>query len=113
MDGASRTIVIKGASIEDVGQYTCVAENVRTQTELELKGGEEKIELDMTGVEKEQVAIKGQDMKFTINFQKSYLEKPKVEWLFNSQTIVTSERVSAITLWAPQHVYHIFMLHRL
>ena len=29
VDGASKTIVIKGASIEDVGKYTCVAENVR------------------------------------------------------------------------------------
>lgn len=29
VDGATRTIVIKGASIEDIGKYTCVAENVR------------------------------------------------------------------------------------
>ena len=92
-DGASKTIVIKNAAIEDIGKYTCVAENVRTETELELKGAQETIEVIKEEIVKDQVAIKGQDMTFTINFQKSYLEKPKVQWLFKSKTLVTSERV--------------------
>lgn len=66
----------------------------RTETELELKGANEKIEIDDAELEKEKVAIKGQDMTFTINFKQNYLEKPKVEWLFNSKSIITSERVS-------------------
>jgi len=32
VEGASRTIIIKGASVEDIGKYTCVAENVRLVT---------------------------------------------------------------------------------
>jgi hypothetical protein len=93
VESASRTIVIKNASIDDVGKYTCVAENVKTETELELKGAEEVIEVATEEIEKEQVAIKGQEMTFTINFRKSYLEKPAVQWLFKSKSIVTSERV--------------------
>jgi hypothetical protein len=97
VDGASKTIVIKNASIEDIGKYTCVAENVRTETDLELKGSAETIEVVQEELVKDQVAIKGQDMTFTINFKKTYLEKPNVQWLFKSKSLVTSERV--INLW--------------
>ena len=45
-DGWSHTLVIKGASAEDLGQYECVAENVKAATELELEGLEEAIEID-------------------------------------------------------------------
>ena len=96
VDGASKTIVIKSASIEDIGKYTCVAENVRTETDLELKGSAETIEVVQEELVKDQVAIKGQDMTFTINFKKTYLEKPNVQWLFKSKSLVTSERVKSI-----------------
>ena len=99
VEGASKTIVIKAASIEDVGKYTCLAENVRTETELELKGAEETIEVVSEELQKEEVAIKGQEMTYTINFKKSYLEKPKVQWLFKSKTIITSERVITLKIF--------------
>jgi hypothetical protein len=57
VDGASKTLIVKGASIEDLGKYTCVAENVRTETDLELKGAEEKIEVAEEELQKEQVSI--------------------------------------------------------
>ena len=94
VDKASRkhSIVIKGASIEDVAEYTCQAENVTSKTELEVKSQEEKIEIEETT--KEQVGIKGQDITFSVNFKQTYGSKPAAKWLFNSQELTESERLS-------------------
>ena len=61
--------MIREAAIEDVAEFTCIAENVKTKTELELKGSEEKIETVAQEV-KEQVATKGQEMSFRVDFKK-------------------------------------------
>jgi len=66
----------------------------RTDTEVELKGAKEQIEVIESELEKEKVAIKGQDTTFKINFKQSYLEKPTVQWFFNSKSVITSERVN-------------------
>merc|ERR1712051_992926 len=43
-EGDSHSLVIKNATIEDVGEYICQAENVTSKTELEVQSKEEKIE---------------------------------------------------------------------
>ena len=90
--GRKQSIVIKDAKIEDVAEYTCVAENVKTKTELELKGSEEKIEAVEQEV-KEQIATKGQDMTYKIDFKKELHRKPTVQWSFGGKDVMTSERV--------------------
>lgn len=92
-EGRKQSIVIKEAQMEDIAEYTCIAENVKTKTELELKGSEEKIEIVEQKI-KEQIATKGQDMTFTIEFKTSLHRKPSVQWMFKGKEIVTSERVS-------------------
>ena len=94
-EGRKRSIVIKEAAMEDVAEYTCVAENVKTKTELELKGSEEEIETVEQEV-KEQVATKGQDMTFKVDFKKELHRKPSVKWMKNGKEVETSERVSII-----------------
>ena len=95
MDGATHTLTIKAAAMEDIAQYTCVAENVRTQTELELKGADEKLEIDMSMLEREVIVTKGQDVTLNVPLVKSSLQKPNVEWKFQGQEIKKSEKVSA------------------
>ena len=92
VDGASFTLIIKGASIEDVGEYVCQAENVTCKTELEVKSKEEKIEIEES--QKEQSCVKGQDITFTINYKQEYGSKPVAQWFFNSKEVSVSERVS-------------------
>ena len=84
------SIVIKGASIEDVAEYTCQAENVTSKTELEVQSKEEKIEIEETT--KEQVGIKGQDITFSVNFKQTYGSKPQAQWVFNAKELTESER---------------------
>ena len=81
-EGRKRSIVIKEATKEDIAEYTCVAENVKTKTELELKGSEEQIEAVEQEV-KEQVATKGQDMTFRVDFKKELHRKPNVKLMKN------------------------------
>merc|ERR1719376_1160759 len=95
--GTTQAIIIKDASIADIAEYTCVAENVKTRTELELKAAskdekEEKVEVTETS-NKEQVCRKGQDMTFKVKLSGNQLQKPKVTWLFKGQEITSSERI--------------------
>ncbi len=83
--------MIKSLTVEDVGEYTCIAENVRTTTELEIKGGDVQIELE--DHDKDQVGIKGQDVTLTVTFKAEAGSKPKVIWTFNGKEITASEKV--------------------
>lgn len=80
------------AAKEDIAEYTCVAENVKTKTELELKGSEEQIEAVELEV-KEQVATKGQDMTFRVDFKKELHRKPSVKLMKNGNEVESSERI--------------------
>jgi len=92
-DGTSRTIVIKNATIEDVAEFTCVAESVRTVTELELEGQEQKIEFKQKEVKTDLTIKKGEDVTFTIPFDNDMAMKPNVHWMFKSTEIKTSEKI--------------------
>merc|ERR1719369_169250 len=92
-DGTTRTIVIKQANIEDVAEYTCVAETVRTSTELELEGQEQKIEFIQREMMTEQTIKKGDDVTFTVPFANTMAKKPTVQWLYNSRELKTSEKI--------------------
>merc|ERR1719449_12459 len=92
-DGTTRTIVIKQASIEDVAEYTCVAETVRTSTELELEGQEQKIEFIQREMMTEQTIKKGDDVTFTVPFANTMAKKPTVQWLYNSTELKSSEKI--------------------
>ena len=93
-DGTIRTIIIKQASIEDVAEYTCVADTVRTSTELELEGQEQTIEFSKTEKsETEQTIKKGDDVTFTVPFAGVLAQKPTVQWMYKSTEIKTSEKV--------------------
>ncbi len=94
-DGASRTIIIKNASLEDVAEYTCIAENVRTFTELELEGEEEKVELLLSEIRTDVTVKKGEEVTFTAPFAKTMAKKPVVQWLFNGTEVKNTERVSS------------------
>ena len=94
-DGRKRSIVIKEATKEDIAEYTCVAENVKTKTELELKGSEEQIEAVDLEV-KEKVATKGQDMTFRVDFKNELHRKPSVKLMKNGKEIESSERVRIV-----------------
>lgn len=95
-DGTTRTIIIKQASIGDVAEYTCVADTVRTSTELELEGQEQKIEFKQQEVQKEQTIKKGEDVTFTVPFAETLAKKPTVQWMYKSTEIKTSEKVNWI-----------------
>ena len=100
-EGRKQSVVIRDAKIEDVAEYTCVAENVKTKTELELKGSEEKIETVVQEV-KEQIATKGQETSYRVDFKKELHRKPSVKWMFNGKEVdVSSERVSYIFMMNP------------
>ena len=92
-DGETRTIIIKNATLEDVAEYTCVAENVKSTTELELEGQEEKIEFVMTEIKTETTIKKGEEMIFTLTFSKTMAKKPNMQWFYNGTEIKTSEKV--------------------
>ena len=92
-DGETRTIIIKNATLEDVAEYTCVAENVKSTTELELEGQEEKIEFVMTEIKTETTIKKGEEMIFTLPFSKTMAKKPNMQWFYNGTEIKTSEKV--------------------
>jgi hypothetical protein len=89
-DGASHTLIIKGATITDVGEYKCQAENVSCKTELEVKHKDEKMEIQKH--QREQCCVKGQDIKFVVPFIKEYGSKPKAVWSFKNKTSTPSER---------------------
>merc|ERR1712226_398925 len=91
-EGRKQSIVIKEAAMEDVAEFTCIAENVKTKTELELKGSEEKIETVEQEV-KEQVATKGQEMSFRVDFKKELHRKPSVKWMKDGKEVEASDRV--------------------
>ena len=106
-DGTSRTIIIKNASIQDVAEYTCIAEKVRTVTELELEGQEEKIEFSQSEMKSEMTIKKGDDVTFTVPFKTSMAKKPSVMWMYKSTEIKTSEKV--MILFNNQTILLIFL----
>ena len=61
-EGDSHSLVIKNATIEDVGEYICQAENVTSKTELEVQSKEEKIEVENHIMQ--QMGIKGENIFF-------------------------------------------------
>ena len=69
LEDDSHVLVIKEANIDDVGEYTCQAENVTSKTELEVQSKEEKIEIEETQYIREQVGVKGQDITFNLPFK--------------------------------------------
>ena len=93
-DGTTRTIIIKQASLQDVAEYTCVAESVRTSTELELEGQEQKIEFNQKEMKTEQTIKKGDDVTFTVPFADILAKKCSVQWMYKSTEIKTSEKVT-------------------
>ena len=92
-EGTSKTIIIKNASIEDVAEYTCVAETVKTITELELDDKEETIEFAQNEMTQEMTMKKGEDVVFTVPFKSTLSKKPTVTWMFKSTEIKTSEKI--------------------
>ena len=96
-EGRKQSIIIQKADMKDVAEFTCVAENVKTKTELELKGSEEKIETVQT--DKEKVATKGQDMSFRVDFKKELHRKPSVKWMKDGKEVESSDRVSKFSAW--------------
>ena len=92
-EGTSKTIIIKNASIEDVAEYTCVAETVKTITELELDDKEETIEFAQNEMKQEMTMKKGEDVVFTVPFKSTLAKKPTVIWMFKSTEIKTSEKI--------------------
>ena len=70
-----------------------MAENVRTSTELELEGQEEKIEFILTEIKTEVSIKKGEEVTFTLPFAKTMAKKPNMEWFYNDKPITTSEKV--------------------
>jgi len=91
--GTTVTMIIKNVNVQDIAEYTCVAENVRTRTELELSAEKEEEVIVDNSSPAEQVCRKGQDMTFSVNLKSNQLQKPTVQWIFNGQQIKTSERI--------------------
>ena len=92
-EGTTKTIIIKNATIEDVAEYTCVAETVKTITELELDDKEETIEFAQKDMKQEMTMKKGEDVVFTVPFKSTLAKKPKVTWLFKSTELKISEKI--------------------
>ncbi len=89
--------MVRRASLEDIARYSCQAENVRAQTELELRGADEKIEVAddaETAGDRAKDVTKGQDVVFTVPFGKGLLKTPEAEWTFQGKRLQDSERVS-------------------
>ena len=92
--------MIKSASVDDIAAYSCAAENVRMQTELELRGGDEKIEVGEDSVPEDmrrQDVTKGADVTFTVPFGKSVLKKPDAQWTFGGKRLENTDRISIAT----------------
>eukprot|EP00088_Acartia_fossae_P004370 TRINITY_DN1186_c0_g1_i1.p1 TRINITY_DN1186_c0_g1~~TRINITY_DN1186_c0_g1_i1.p1 ORF type:complete len:1240 (-),score=512.43 TRINITY_DN1186_c0_g1_i1:1313-4834(-) len=92
VDGAHRTLIIKNATLEDIAEYTCVAENVKTFTELELEGQEEKLEI--SELQKDVMMKKGDEAVFNIPFAKTMAKKADMQWSFNGTVLQSSERMT-------------------
>jgi len=97
-EGTTKTIIIKNATIEDVAEYTCMAETIRTVTELELDDKEETIEFAQNEMKSEMTIKKGEDVVFTVPFKSTLAKKPTVTWMFKGSTeIKTSEKIIITT----------------
>jgi hypothetical protein len=92
--GKVHTLTILNATEEDIADYACAAENVKTATALELKGGDVRLEVASESVHSEEVVTKGQDVTLTVPLVKGALQTPQVQWMFQGQAIKESERVS-------------------
>ena len=108
-EGTTVTLLIRNVCVEDIAEYTCVAENVRTKTHLELTAEkEEKVQVESSSPA-EQVCRKGQDMNFKVNLAANQLKQPTVKWMFNGKEIKSSERVSREGL-ATNSIFFCFLL---
>eukprot|EP00095_Tigriopus_kingsejongensis_P003097 snap_masked-scaffold1025_size69488-processed-gene-0.4 protein:Tk03097 transcript:snap_masked-scaffold1025_size69488-processed-gene-0.4-mRNA-1 annotation:"hypothetical protein D910_05908" len=90
--GCTYTLVIRNATREDIAQYTCIAENVTTQTDLELQGGDEALEF-ANDLERTVDVTKGQDVTLTARLAKTALQTPNAQWFFQSTKIETNEKI--------------------
>lgn len=93
--GCEYTLIIRNATKEDIAQYTCIAENVTTQTDLELQGGDEPLEF-ATDFERTVNVTKGQEVTLTARLARTALQTPQSQWFFQGRSIQTSEKVSAV-----------------
>ncbi len=90
--------MLRSASLEDIASYSCQAENVRMQTDLELRGADVKIEVgDEADGERSRDAEKGQEVTFTVPFGKELVKKPEAEWSFQGKRLEESDRVTITT----------------
>lgn len=85
-DGACHSLTIMNGCAEDIAQYTCTVENVRMQTNLELRGADDVIEVNEENLKAEIIATKGQDVVFNIPFKKTALQKPNSSWTLNGES---------------------------
>ena len=85
--------------MEDVAEYTCVAENVRTSTELELEGQEERIEFKSSEIKTDITIKKGEEVTFVLPFSNTMAKKPSMQWLYNGTEMKSSERVTFYTVF--------------
>ena len=69
-----------------------IASQVRTTTELELKG-DYSLEIAESSIHREETVTKGQDVTLTVPLVKGALQRPKVQWFFQGQAIKESEKV--------------------
>ena len=93
--GAYHSLTIKNGSVEDIAHYTCIAENVRMQTDLELKGADDQIDFNREDLKTDIITTKGQDVTLKVPFKKTAIQKPEVSFKFNGQEVAQkSERVT-------------------
>merc|ERR1711976_1005651 len=85
-------MIIRNATMEDVGEYSCFVENVKCSTEVELEGEEQKLVIFRDQIQATIVAQRGQDVNCSIPFEPC-LMKPEVQWSFNGSEIQGCEKV--------------------